>query len=404
MTTQKSSAVISPRRKRLLKIVLIFATIFLVMRLILPYWVLNYANNRLAHIPGYFGHINDIDLSLYRGAYIVKDIYIDKVDSATQKQTTLFECPKVDISLAWAALFKGRIVTEMVLTSPILRFTENETELNDMEKDTNDFRQMLRTFTPFKVDFIEVHDGKLAYLDNTVKPVVDVQLDQTYLLAKNLSNVVDTSLLPASIKATANAYGGSVDFNLRLDALANDPTFDMNLELKNALLPKLNDFFKAYAKLDIHKGTFGMYMEMAAKDKKYIGYVKPFIADLDVTGPEDRKDSFFSKLWEGLVQVVGGILENNETDKIATKVPIVGEYGEQTIGTWYAIFAALRNGFVQALHPALDHQVNLATLKAVDPKDSNKESFFKKVFGKPGEGKLEKKQRKKDKEANKKKG
>lgn len=396
MKTQKSAAS-SPRRKRLLKIVLVILAVLIVIRLILPYVVLNYTNKQLANIPGYFGHIQDIDLSLYRGAYVVKDIYIDKVDSATQKNTTLFECPKVDISLAWAALFKGRIVTELVLTSPVLRFTENKTELNDMEKDTNDFRQMLRTFTPFKVDFIEVYNGKIAYLDNTVKPVVDIQLDQTHLLAKNLSNVVDTSLLPASIKATANAYGGTVAFNMRLDALANDPTFDMNLELKNAQLSKLNDFFKAYANLDVHKGTFGMYMEMAAKDKKYIGYIKPFIADLDVAGPEDRKDSFFNKLWESLAQVVGNLLENDKTDKIATKIPIMGEYGDHTVGTWYAIFAALRNGFVQAIYPALDNQVNLGTLKAVDPKDDNKEGFFKRVFGKPGENKKDTKKKKDNK-------
>jgi hypothetical protein len=397
MKTRKSTTASSPGRKRLLKIALVILAILLVIRLLLPYIVLDYTNKKLAHIPGYFGHIQDIDLSLYRGAYVVKDIYIDRVDSATQKHTTLFECPKVDISLAWAALFRGRIVTEFVLSNPVLRFTEDKTELNDMEKDTSDFRQMLRTFTPFKVNFIEVFNGEIAYLDNTVNPVVDVQLDQTYLLAKNLSNVLDTSLLPASIKATANVYGGTLDFNLRLDALAKDPTFDMNMEVKNALLPRLNDFFKAYAKLDIHKGTFGMYMEMAAQDKKFIGYVKPFIADLDVTGPEDKKDSFLSKLWESLVQVVGGILENNESDKIATKVPIVGEYGNQTIGTWYAIFAALRNGFVQAIYPALDNQVNLGTLKAVDPKDDNKEGFFKRVFGKPGENKQDKKKKKDNK-------
>lgn len=72
----------------------------------------------------------------------------------------------------------------------------------------------------------------------------------------------------------------------------------------------------------------------------------------------------------------------------------MGEYGDHTIGTWYAIFAALRNGFVQAIYPALDHQVNLGTLKAVDPKDDNKESFFKLVFGNPGENKKDKKKKK----------
>jgi len=391
----------SQKKKRVIKIVLAILIVLVVLRLILPYWVLNHVNKRLANMNGYSGHIDDINLSLIRGAYVVKEINIHKLDSATQKETPLFDCPKVDISLEWASLFKGRIVSEMEFTSPSLLFTEDRAELKDMENDTSDFRYMLRTFTPYKVNRVEVFNGKISYIDRTVKPVVDIQLDHAHILAKNLSNVVDTTLLPANIQGTANLYGGGVDFNMRIDALANDPTFDMNLELKNANLNRLNDFFKAYANLDIHKGTFGMYMELAAKDRKYIGYVKPFIADLDVTGPEDRKDNLFQKIWEGLVNLVGNILENDETNKVATKIPIVIEYGDQTIGVWYAFFAALRNGFVRAIYPALDNQVSISTLKAVDPKDQNKAGFFKRVFGKPGENK---KESKKDKEANKKKG
>lgn len=385
------------RRNRLLKIIGVILIVLIAIRLMLPYWVLNYANKQLAHISGYMGHIDDIDLSLYRGAYVVKDIYINKLDSVTQKQTPLFNCPNVDISLAWAALFKGRIVTELEFINPSLRFTEDKAELGDMENDTVDFRKMLKTFTPFKVNYVKITDGKIAYIDSTVRPVVDIQLDHAHILAKNLSNVVDTTLLPANITASANVYGGNVRFNMRIDALSKDPTFDMNMELKDANLARLNDFFKAYANLDMHKGTFGMYMEMAAKDRKYIGYVKPFIADLEVVGPEDKKDNLFQKIWEGFVGVVAGILENRDSDKIATKVPIVGEYGEQTIGVWYAVFATLRNGFVRAIYPALDNQVNIGTINAVNAKDENKEGFFKKVFGKPGENKNKPKEDKKDK-------
>jgi hypothetical protein len=195
--------------------------------------------------------------------------------------------------------------------------------------------------------------------------------------------VVDTTLLPGIIKAEADVYGGTVTFNMRIDALADDPTYDMNAEIKGASLPRLNDFFQAYADFDVNKGTLGLYLEIAAKDRKFIGYVKPVITDLDVAGPEDRKDNILKKIWEGLVGIAGDVLENPETGKIATKIPIAGAYDDKDIGIWYAVLAALRNGFIQAIYPALDYQVTIGTVKAVDPKEENKEGFFKKIFGKP---------------------
>ena len=379
------------RKAKLLRIGITLLVIIIVLRLILPLWVLDFVNNRLANIHGYYGHVDDIDISLYRGAYQVDGIYINKVDTVSKEQTPFFAAPLVDISIEWKSLFKGRIVSEMDFYSPALRFTEDKAEPEQLEKDTNDFRRMLKTFTPYKVNRFEVFDGKIQYVDNTVKPVVDIELDNAHILARNLSNVDDTTLLPATVKATADVYGGSLNFNMRINALAEHPTYDMNAEIKGANLVRLNDFFKAYADFDVNKGTFGMYMEIAAKDRKFIGYVKPLITGLDVVGPEDRKDSILRKLWEALVGVAGDILSNPETDKIATKIPIAGEYGERTVGVWYAVLAALRNGFIQAIYPALDYQVTIGTVEAVDPDKDKKVGFFKKIFGKPGTNKKDKK-------------
>jgi hypothetical protein len=216
-------------------------------------------------------------------------------------------------------------------------------------------------------------------------------MTETHIIARNLSNVADTSALPARVKATAGVYGGHMEFNMRINALAEDPTYDLNLELKNADLKRLNDFFQAYGKFDVNKGTFGMYMELAAKDRKFIGYVKPFIKDLDVVGHEDRKDNILRKIWEAIVGIAGDILEAPKSDQIATKVPIVGAYDDRTIGIWYAVYAALRNGLIQGLVPSLDNQVSITTVNAVKKDAVKKEGFFKKVFGKPGEEKKKKK-------------
>ncbi len=371
------------RKQKLLRIALAVLVLIIALRLVLPYFVLHYVNKSLAGIEGYFGHVRDIDLSLYRGAYIVNDIYINKKDTATQQQTPLFSCPHIDVSIEWRSLFKGKIVSELEFKNPMLKFTQDKAEPEQMEKDTNDFRKMLKTFTPLKVNRFEVFNGKIGYLDNTVKPVVDIQLDGAHIIGRNLSNVVDTTLLPAKVEANANVYGGTLKFNMRINALADDPTYDLNAEIKGAQLKSMNDFFKAYGDFDVNKGTFGLYMEIAAKDRKYIGYVKPVIKDLDVVGPEDRKNSFLQQLWESLVGLTGDLLKNKRTDEIATKVPIVGEYDNRTIGIWYAVLAALRNGFIQAIYPALDYQVTIGSVKAVNPKE-NKEGLFEKVFGKPG--------------------
>jgi hypothetical protein len=371
------------KRKKLLRIIALIVGLLIILRLILPYIVLNFVNNRLEHIHGYYGHVDDINLSLYRGAYVVKHIYIDVVDTASLKQTPFFSSENVDISIEWKSLFKGEIVSELIFNTSVLRFTEDAAEPEQLEKDTNDFRRMLKTFTPIKVNRFEVFDGKIQYIDNTVTPKVDIHLDNAHIIANNLSNVEDTTLLPAKVTASADVYGGKLSFNMRINALANDPTYDLNAEIKGANLAKMNTFFKAYADFDVSKGNFGLYMEIAAKDRKFIGYVKPIIKDLEIVGPEDRKDSVLSKFWEGLVGIVGDLLENPSTDQVAAKIPIVGAYGDQTIGIWYAVLSTLRNGFIQALYPTLDRQVTINSVQSIENKKGNKGGLFNKVFGPP---------------------
>ncbi|HEX5111909.1 MAG TPA: DUF748 domain-containing protein [Saprospiraceae bacterium] len=383
------------KKRRTLIILGSLLVLLIAFRLYLPIWVLKFINRELAQTSGYFGHVEDIDICLYRGAYQVDGLYINKVDTATQKQTPLFNAPLIDISIEWIALFHGKIVTELEILNPVLRFTEDAAEPEQMEKDTNDFRKMLKAFTPTSVNRFEIIGGTIGYQDPHASPKVDIEMTDTHILARNLSNVRDTSALPAKVTATANVYGGNVAFNMHLDALAEDPTYDMNVEVKNAQLKRLNDFFQAYGNFDVSEGTFGMYMEMAAKDKKFIGYVKPFIKDLKVVSKEDKRDNLLRKIWEALVGIAGDILEAPKTDVVATKVPIVGEYDRRTIGIWYAIFAALRNGFYQALVPSIDNQINIKTVNEVSEREVKKQGFFKKIFGKPGD---EKKREKSSKE------
>ena len=331
-------------------------------RMILPSIVLKYANNSLTEINGYYGHVNDIDISLYRGAYQLNGFYLNKLDSATRKQTKFFTANKIDLSIEWPALFNGRIVGELKFFSPELIFTKNEAEIDQVAKDTSDFRKILRDFMPLKVNRFEAQNGSVRYLDKTTIPKVDISLTDTYVLAHNLTNATDQKAkLPSSLVAKAKCYDGSLSLNMKLNAMAKKPSFDLSGNIKQANLVKLNDFFIAYGKFDISRGTFNLYSEFAADKGRFKGYVKPFVKDLEVKGTEDKKDSFFQKIKETVIDVVGDVLENPKKDQVATKIPVEGSFGKTTVGTWHAIWEVLKNAFIEALLPSVDNEIDISS-------------------------------------------
>lgn len=233
---------------------------------------------------------------------------------------------------------------------------------------------------PLHVNRLEINNGIVKYKDEGSKPAVDIAMTNTYLLAQNLRNNYDSTIqLPAIIKATSEIYGGTLSFNMKLDPMAGSPTFDMNTELKNTNLVALNEFLQAYAKIDVNKGTFGLYAEVAAKEGKFIGYVKPLIKDLDILGKEDRGDNIFRKIWEGIAAGVGQVFKNQDKDQIATKIPFEGKIENLDTNVWYAVVNILKNAFVQALVPSIDREINLAS---VDNAKEEKRTFLQKVFGK----------------------
>jgi len=374
--------------KRSIKIILGVVALLVVIRLILPYVVLHYANKTLASMDGYYGHIEDIDLAIIRGAYKIDSIYLNKKDSATQKESPFFSASSIDLSVEWKSLFKGSIVGELYFEKPEIKFTKEKVEPKDLRNDSTDFKKLLEDFMPLEVNRFEITNGKIQYLDSISSPKVDIAMTNVYLTALNLRNSYDSStLLPASVMANANVYEGDFIFNMKINPLAEEPTFDMNADLKNTNLVLLNDFFQAYAKIDVNKGRFGMYTEVASKEGKFAGYVKPIIKDLDVVGKEDRDDNLFRKIWEGLIGAVGEVFENQPKDQVATKIPFEGRLDNPDTNIWITIINILQNAFIQAIQPSIDNEISIGS---VDAKVDEKETLLEKVFGGDDEKKDEK--------------
>lgn len=369
------------RMNKGIKIVLIVIAVLVIIRLILPSVVLRLANNSLEKLEGYHGHIDDIDIALFRGAYKIDSIYINKLDSASGKETPFFAAKEIDLSVEWGALFHGAIVGELVFEEPMLRFTKDKVEPDEVRKDSSDFRTVLKDLMPLQINRFEINDGRIQYIDNYSKPPVDIQMTNTHILAQNLKNSYDsTAELPARVSMTSSMYDGTLTCNVKLNPLAEEPTFDLNAELKSMNLVKVNDFFKAYAKVDVNQGTFGLYLEAAAKDGNFTGYVKPLIKNLDVLGEEDRDDNIFRKLWEGLAGGIGQLFKNPPRDQVASKIPFQGSLKDPKTNLWYAIGNILQNAFIRALQPAIDNEIGIGSVETDAEKEKDK-NVFEKVFG-----------------------
>jgi hypothetical protein len=373
----KSDKYIHFYRYRWGKILLTIVAVLIIIRILLPFIVLHYANKTLASMHGYYGHVADIDIALIRGAYQLNNLYINKIDTVTNIQTSFFHTELIDLSVEWRALFHGALVGELAFERPWLRFTKDKTDPAQVQQDTSDFRQILDKFMPLRINHFEITHGTIEFRDSTSKPVVNLDMTEVYALAHNLRSVYTSGeVLPASVKAKAYLYEGHLFLNLKLNPLADKPTYVMNAELVKTNLTKLNNFLLAYGKFDVHNGTFSVYSEMAAEKGRFKGYVKPFIENLKVTGPEDRNKSFLMQLWEHIVGAAAGLLKNRKTEKIATKVPIEGNYDNPNVSTLDAVVEVLRNAFIQALVPSLDNEITLSSV--MQPEE--KKGFLKKLF------------------------
>jgi hypothetical protein len=335
--------------------------VLVILRILLPYIVLRYANRSLAEMKGYYGHVNDIDLALLRGAYRLDEVYVNKLDT-TGKQADFFKARTVDLSIEWNALFNGALVGEVKFFSPRLIFTKGKTGIGQVVKDTNDFHKMLDDFMPLRLNRFEMVRGEIHYTDKTVLPAVDIFLQDVHVLATNLENTRNKKeKLPSALKASAKACDGNITLNMKLDAQTNVPTFDMNMEIETANLVLMNDFFKAYGGFDVNKGSFGMYSEFSAAQNKFNGYVKPVVKDLDILRTEDLDNDFLQKFKEAVIGLRGNIPDNPSKKQVATRVPLEGNFRYPQTNINEAVWEILCNAFMEALVPAIDNEINIAS-------------------------------------------
>lgn len=393
--TRKKKGFFSKMTARTRNIIIGIVALLIIGRLILPYFVLKYVNKSLSELEDYYGHVEDIDLCLYRGAYIIKDLKILKTEKVGKKVDSIpfFKTPNIDLSVEWKSLFKGRVVGEIYVDAPVLNFVKGKHKGEDIKQDTADFRQLIKDLMPLTVNHFEIKDGRVHFIDKYSSPKVDASIKNLDIVANNLSNVNKSKkLLPADLVATAEAYEGKLNLTVAFDGLNKVPTFDLSTKFTDINLALLNEVLRAYGNFDVKKGIFSMYSEFAAKNGEFGGYVKPTIKDLDVVQWNKEEGNLGQIVWETLVGSGLEIFQNQKTETLATKVPINGKFSDPNVNKWRAISYVLRNAFFNALRPTIDNTINITKLE-----EGGKKTFLERIFGSKDKSK-EKKEKEREKE------
>jgi hypothetical protein len=332
----------------------------IIIRLALPSIVKSYVNRKLHELPGYTGHVNDIDIHLISGAYAIEGLVLrKKTDPA---KYPFLQIQHTDLSIEWKSLFKGRLVGEVIMNQPALHILAATADISK-EPSKEHWTKTLKALMPMTINRLQVDNGSVAYLDFSAKPDINLHIKGMRLTALNLANVEDsTTALPSTVSLTGTSIGGGkLKADMKINALKEIPDFNLNAKLTSVKLTSLNNLIEAKGKIDVEKGTLDMYSELQATNGNFDGYIKPFIKGVKVLNWKKdvkKKGGILQAAKEAVVGLFVKAVENPKTKKIATKVPISGNLNNPKTSGGETFVGVLKNAFIKAFTQGIDETLN----------------------------------------------
>ncbi|HLP14766.1 MAG TPA: DUF748 domain-containing protein, partial [Bacteroidota bacterium] len=328
-------------------------------RLVLPSIVKSYVNRTINEMPGYQGYVDDVDMHLYRGAYVIQGITIEKMNANVP--VPFVSIDKLDLSIEWSALFHGALVGEIEFVHPKINFVQGPSKKESQSGENGNFTQTIKKLFPMRINRFDVTRGEVHFRNFHSDPKVDIYIDSIFVHAKNLTNSEHLSKsLVASIDASGKAMGwGALKSHLDIDPYAQRPTFNLDFQLAEVPLTRLNNFFKAYVLVDVESGTLEVTSEMAASEGAFRGYVKPLFKDMKILNIKEDVKNPLKLVWETIVEGVTKLFQNRSTDKVGTRIALSGTFDDPNTDILSILGGLLQNAFIKALQPGLEGTISL---------------------------------------------
>jgi hypothetical protein len=219
-----------------------------------------------------------------------------------------------------------------------------------------EWQAVLREAFPMEVTRFEVKNARVRYVDRTMQPHPEVTMEQVGIVATGLRNRRETNEeYPAKLMFNGLIKtGGRVAVEAQVDPIADQPTFRTTMRVEGLELVPLRDFVRAYAQVDVESGRFTVFVDTTAQGGGYRGYLRPFFQDLSFKAVQEEKN-VIKRAATAVASKVSSVLKNEE-EKVATEVPIEGNFTDNKADIWATIRNLLRNAFVESLREGFARQ------------------------------------------------
>lgn len=340
-------------------ILLLVALVLLVAHLALPTLVRNYLNDTLAEMGDYRGHVEDVDLAWWRGAYRINGLNIEKTSGKVP--VPFLKAPLIDIAVSWRSLWEDQaIVAQVEFVSAELNFVDAPNTEQAQTGAGVDWRDTLDALLPITLNELRIVDSKVAFRNFSSDPPVNIYADQLNATVLNLTNTTDAQgRRVAQLEGTARLFDQApLEAQASFDPFTDWEDFELRLRTTGIELTRLNDFSRAYGKFDFVGGTGDLVMEVEARKSQLSGYIKPLLHNVEVfdwkQDVEAEDKGFLRGLWEAIVGGSQTVLKNQRKDQFATRIELSGSIKDRDISPFQAFWAILRNAFVQAFTPRFE--------------------------------------------------
>jgi len=319
-----------------------------------------YVNRTLDRDPRFDGKIEGVSIRLFRGAYAVHGVRLDKVVGGVAEP--LITVDTLDLSVQWSALLSGRLVGEVAARGAELNFVDGGDPAQSQTGVDGPWLAVLTDLVPFRLNRVSVEDSAVYFRGRGGPVPVDVYVADLSVRVDDLTNVKHR-ITP--MVTTARVSGrvmdqAALELNVRLDPTSYRPTFELDLRMLDLDVTAVNDLARAYGGLDFEGGRFDLTVEARAVSGQISGRVKPLFRNLEVftfRGDVGKGDPL-GAAWQLLVGVVGEVLENQPRDQLGTLVTFEADTTGLDLSVLQVVANVLRNAFVQAYLPKLRAEVD----------------------------------------------
>jgi hypothetical protein len=343
----------SRRLKKKYIILGMIVVLLVALRIALPSILLKKANSFLGSFsPNYAIHIVDLDLAIIRGAYHFDGV-TGKIKSDDKEFLSISD---IDVSIAWRELFKGRVVTDIVVENPKFLLIKDIKKLEAPKKEGKDLK---KNIFPLKIERLDIVEGKVTF--EGIQSLSDKSHMEIDHINGRLTNITPSKNNPLSyFNLTTNIVDQENKFKFtgELDQTKKPMSIDLDAQVRNFQITKLNPYLKNHMPLTFTKGTVDVYAEVFSQDGKMKGYIKPFFRELDVVANKEHFKNVKHFGVEALTALSNLILRESKTKSVATIIDFTHDKKfDFKIGK--AISKAIEHGFDQQLAPGIEDRYHL---------------------------------------------